>query len=187
MINDTTRGYVFNITTSTSAGGSAGLQLPVSANLSTTLSQTRCAWIYPTLNSTSTNYGIIGGQKIVFTSAYQTTSPNVRIWSWVPFAGSVTTNGTFVMNTSTWYFVSLVYNIQGSSAWGNLYVSDQTNIVNLNNSTYASISGTFNTDPFLFLSDQVTSSWQGRMDEMRIYNRALSISELQTIYNQTKK
>jgi hypothetical protein len=87
-------------------------------------------------------------------------------------------NSSFQVNTGTWYFVSGVF-ISGKIS---LYVDD--NFIGSQTFTQGSLNG----DNFrIGRHNAGDPQWfNGLIDEVRIYNRALSDSEIQAIYNATK-
>jgi hypothetical protein len=88
------------------------------------------------------------------------------------------TAGTSLL-PNTWYHVAVTFNNNADSAF--FYV-DGTQVASL----------TFDANPitnsealYIGRSQYTTEYWKGMLDEIRIYNRALSASEVKAIYNET--
>lgn len=83
----------------------------------------------------------------------------------------LTPGGTSLQQGNTWHLITIV-----KSSTGGLY-EDRANLLN----SGGTITGTASTDPFVIESFGLGASVI--FDEMRIYNRALSTSEIQAIYD----
>jgi len=84
---------------------------------------------------------------------------------------------TFLNNI--WYYIVFTVNTSNNQAILYINCSQIGNSVTTNNLTLANI-----TDPFHVGLDQyIPYYWNGLIDDVRIYNRALSASEIQAMYN----
>ncbi len=88
-------------------------------------------------------------------------------------------NGTTVLSSNTWYHLTMTYN--GASMKG--YVNGQLDIDDVKTGELMSFSN-------LFIGYTTAGGEQapfyGIIDDVRIYSRALTASEIQTLYAQTK-
>lgn len=88
------------------------------------------------------------------------------------------------LSPSTWYHVALTFN-QATKRL-ELYLNGQSQIVDQGNFASPSANpiyiGSFST----LTSDTIYNEWQGSIDEVMIYNRALSAAEIKAAYNATK-
>jgi hypothetical protein len=82
------------------------------------------------------------------------------------------------MDNLTWYFVTLIWQ-SGQKVTLTLYNADGSVFQTV--TTTASLSGTISYDnsPLYIGEDGAGENWKGMIDEVRIYNRALTTSELQ--------
>jgi PKD repeat protein len=163
------KAYSFN-------GVSNYIQVPDHNSLDITTNLTISAWIYPT--------AINGDRKIVTkfpADAYQLTIIDGKL-SLLYKNGSVwkecKSNNTLAVNE--WYMVTGVYDYNKSVM--NIYVN-----AHLDNSTYASGSIPATTAPVVIGNNYGGAQYfQGKIDDVRIYNRALSICDIDSLYQYPK-
>ena len=100
------------------------------------------------------------------------------------YTGSM--NGTAVSNAISlgkWYFVAMYWS-SGSPLALDIYNSDGTLFQHVE--IASAVSGTlqYSTDDFqMGANENLGSFWKGRVDDVRIYNRALSRDEIKRLYN----
>ncbi len=155
------------------AGNASSLQITGAITLS--------AWIK--LNSNNVNEDVITKDGISGNYSYQLVT-NTNGTMNFNFSGDGSTtpgsvNGSTVLSTGTWYFVTGVY-IPGKSVA--IYVNgiqDGINTTNIPSSQFASTAN-------LIIGSENTggnNSMDGTIDEARVYNRALSSADISTLYN----
>ena len=132
------------------------------------------AWIYPTsLTGIRVFYGSNGG-------ADSDKTPYLRLegGEMKAFLGNGTNinyvNSNFLLNLNNWGFVAISWN-------GTIISSYYNGDVKFQNQTYP-ISFTANTY-FIGKPSQINRNFAGLIDDVRIYNRALSQAEIKTLYN----
>jgi hypothetical protein len=97
-------------------------------------------------------------------------------------AASFVQTSSAVVATSTWYHVAGVYDATAQTM--NLYVNGT-----LDSSSNSAPPSLYNTSQKVMIGnaqDSVTIPWSGTIDEVRIYNRPLSASEVQKLYFEGK-
>jgi concanavalin A-like lectin/glucanase superfamily protein len=136
-------------------------------------SQTMSAWIYI---PTAAGYAVrdIATSEISGTSANQlriTASGDLQASQW---GGSATVTGTHTVSTNAWHMATFTYN--GTTAA--LYLDGQLDT----SATATPQSGT----PTSFYIGSYGSGeyWDGSLDDVRVYNRALSATEVAALYKE---
>jgi hypothetical protein len=134
---------------------------------------TIAAWIKPSALGT-TRKAFIANESI-FKLDIDTDS-KIRFLTGENWGGSLLKNNT-ALTTQNWYLVTAVYD--GSTK--KIYLNGQLD------STIGSTSGSIGTSSSFYLGDYGANlnPYAGSLDEVRIYNRALSPDEVQDLYNYT--
>ncbi|MDB5146691.1 MAG: hypothetical protein JWQ57_711, partial [Mucilaginibacter sp.] len=161
----------------------------------------------PTLRLNNTDFTLNAWIKLdVYSTSYVSTIISKRFsglnngWLWAingplntpngaiyygPGGGNADAIGNVVLSTGQWYMVTCTYTVANSQL--NIYVNgvlDQTinNILSANASTAATL--------YIGKDDAVPGGnnyfFQGSMDELRIYNRAINANEMQKLYMATQ-
>jgi len=134
---------------------------------------------YPTIFSRSTTGDYSGELYIVV----NTTQDNTLRIMLITNEGRVDLNGSTSLKPYTWYFIVTVYDGSTISVWINENLdssTQQSGIVPVYNKLAAiGVSGVERLEGKLGYFD-------GIIDEVRIYNRALSVSEIKSIYESEK-
>ena len=135
------------------------------------------AWVYPTAYVQPAIGGVLGGTIIDENEDGGSTGWNLslfcggELWFWPsPFNDRIS---KAIVPLNAWTFVSVTYD--GTNA--NLYING---VLDSSSATPAP-----NGNPSVFkIGSQswITGYWSGMLDEIQIYNRAISASEIQTIY-----
>ncbi|HJZ06154.1 MAG TPA: LamG-like jellyroll fold domain-containing protein [Patescibacteria group bacterium] len=141
------------------------------------------AWIY--LDSLGTSKYIVakwGGSNAQKEYQINVSGANLAQFSWATNAsggvGNVTANTFGTLSTSTWYFVAAYHNATTNT----IGIS-----INGGNFDTAAASGGNDGGGSLHIGATNTGSpvsfWNGRIDEVRVYSRALSAVEVQQLYD----
>lgn len=96
--------------------------------------------------------------------------------------GRISVHSDGVLSVDTWYHLVVTYDGSADAGGVSMYINTaiQTNDVIVNNLTTT----TTNTNAFqIGIRDSTDSPFQGRIDNVRIYNRELSADEVSLIYN----
>jgi hypothetical protein len=133
------------------------------------------AWAYPTV--TSGDYYVIGTGGTTTNGATRAIRINSNTWSCVTY--NIDYNGIVGASLNTWQHVAFVWNGTTVNFYfnGTLYSSTLSMVSPLG--TVLSIGG----PPWSLGS----SNWPGRLACARVYNRALSTTEVQDIFNNTRR
>lgn len=103
-------------------------------------------------------------------------------WNSSPLQFAIWYGSTLLNSTSTWYHIAVSYDRGSTSNVPKIYVNGVPDTV----TTAQSASGTVNDDsvsPLLFGADgSVTEFHNGKLDEVRIYNRILTDAEVKQLY-----
>ncbi|MCG8324641.1 MAG: LamG domain-containing protein [Thiotrichales bacterium] len=101
-------------------------------------------------------------------------------WWWGGGVQELTSSGTIAINT--WYHIAIVYSASGS--FQRIYI-DGVQDPNTNNQ---SANLTLNNDPFHIGGDQGFGGreFDGLIDEVRVYDQALTTAQIQTVMNETR-
>jgi len=156
-------------------GTSTRVFIGSSTSLNLTAGMTVMAWVYPTANQTG-NRTIIRRETNGYWLYSGRTTGTMR-----PYGGAVVGSGTETVTAptalalNTWSHVAVTYD----GATVSLYVNGT--LVSTNGASGSIVSGT--TPLYIGGTASSTDYFQGRIDEVRVYNRALSSTELATIRN----
>jgi hypothetical protein len=90
--------------------------------------------------------------------------------------------GTSNLKNNSWHFVTFVYS-KTSGGTNRLYIDGVEEVSGTNSAAWD-----FNNQSLRIAQslDSYWEEWQGSLDEVRIYNRTLTVSEIQDLYNATK-
>lgn len=89
-----------------------------------------------------------------------------------------------ILGTDVWKHVVFVYDKATTS--GQFYIDSQSQTMSNNNPALMGWDNTTKTDnTIFFMARDDVSEQDGMMDDVRIYNRALSVAEIQDLYNYT--
>ena len=164
-------------------GNSSYIEIPSNYLLKPTTKITLSAWVCPYTNKDNddiivlsyngtyypyTSYGIgkLINKKITFLCTTGTYSYD---------AESTTIEGTTILLPNTWYMVTATYD--GSMM--KLYINGV-----LENSTALTGALVYNENPLKLGHSVNTQFFQGKLDEIRIYNKALNQAEITQLYNE---
>lgn len=165
-------------------GGSQQVTVPDTASLDVTGTLTVSLWIKPTTLPTG-NAGFLskaaGGDR-AYSLNGNLSSSSKQPQFWISRDGDSSTKntvtGTNILTTNTWYHVVGVFQ---PSVSAQLYMNAAVN-AQITTGIYASIHNSAAPLRIGFNSD-TSESFNGAIDDVRVYNRALTASEVQTIYN----
>ena len=156
-------------------GTSSRVFVTSSASLNLTAGMTVMAWVYPTANQTG-NRTIIRRETNGYWLYSSRLLSNMR-----PYGGALvgsnseTVSASNALPVNTWSHVAVTYD--GSVV--TLYVNGTA--VSTNSASGSIVSGT--TPLWIGGTSSSTDFFQGRIDEVRVYNRALTTTEIGTIRN----
>lgn len=141
---------------------------------------TLMAWIY--LITDQNSYMICKADTQVageFCHFYDSNGNKICIW-WHDGAFGVACSADNAINLNTWYFTAVTFDSADAKIYidGNLVVTDTSPTSDLDASVVPVYIGT----AVRYLG---SASFEGTMDEARIYNRTLSDDEIMAIYNNT--
>jgi hypothetical protein len=155
-------------------GSNQYVTIPSLSGLGTTNTATFSAWVYSNANQNSyeaISFGRYGGYAGLQTSGYAT---NMLTFAWTGASSEYFANTGLVIPNKKWTFVGVVITPTNATLYmnGSTYVQTQTN------SPQAFTAWTIGRDP----EGESTRLWNGAIDDVRIYNRALSAQEVQQLY-----
>jgi len=137
---------------------------------------TYAAWIYPT--AFPNTYNMFMGEQLPYFNVYSTRRLH---FSYYDGTAQRSTFGSTALNPNQWYHVAATYD---SSGYGRVYLNGVQNgvggpyAVPLYNYSYSHYIGRWTTT--------TSYPFSGKMDEVRIYNRALSAEEIMQLASQTE-
>ena len=155
------------------------VRVPASASVdSYPGAKTYSLWIY---NGNSSNYAVLNhqwggtpGAHVIF--------PNY--WAYMYFDGPTPAGCATPSVVGTWYHLALVVNrVTGGAAYISLYVDGE---LSCTAGTGLSVSLVPAADLDFGAQVNVGNYFTGRVDDVKMYNRALSAAEIAAIYNATK-
>lgn len=142
---------------------------------------TLTAWVKPYSNGGNL-YSTIAGRLIPGAPYVSYSLAQYTDGKW--YAGISATPSTYQMSdltTNAWTFLAISYN--GANLIG--FANDSTGFVRSVSATINTNAGTFSVAGFNF-SPSAGSSYKGIVDDVRLYNRALSSNEVYQIWNKYK-
>lgn len=150
--------------------------------------KTCCAWIY-IIGYGESNWGRIFQKGNANTTMFQVTSTHgigfSKGFTSIPGNWELTTNPFSLL---TWYHVAYTYSMDGNIATNPLLYVNGQSIVGIDEAYTPS--GTFASDTGdnLYIGNNAANdrAFDGRIDNLRIYNRILSAAEILSIYNYEK-
>jgi len=186
-------GTIKNMATSTGVGiGKIGQALEfdgrddyVNAGDNTSLritgSFTISAWVKTNQNTTglyvATKYNNTNGYFLGITG----TAPAGRMFGGVTTAGTITRRFTnTVLTKGQWYHIVTTYSTAGTE---NMYVNSVLDNGTQEGTPPTSVPSTSGINFEVGSNNGGASKWNGLIDEVRVYNRALSADEIQKLYN----
>jgi len=186
-------GTITNMATSTGVGaGKIGQALEfdgrddyVNAGDNTSLritgSFTISAWVKTNQNTTglyvATKYNNTNGYFLGITG----TAPAGRMFGGVTTAGTITRRFTnTVLTKGQWYHIVTTYSTAGTE---NMYVNSVLDNGTQEGTPPTSVPSTSGINFEVGSNNGGASKWNGLIDEVRVYNRALSADEIQKLYN----
>ena len=150
-------------------GTDDSVSVPSSGSLTIPSDITTSAWIYKSSNS--------GNDEIMRSGSEHRFKTNGDEIEWTYAGGDdyhITSNVNLQVNR--WYHVVSVFNNTANTVV--IYVDSVAALTKTENQ-----SATFTGPLYIGKEISAASFFHGRMDDLRLYNRALSASEIQTIYN----
>ena len=170
------KGAVFNGTSS---------YIDIGGNLVNNLTSiTLSAWVYTDPN---TNYSYImhvgdvntAGDAFSISRWNNTASSGYDAYTVYANIGQGNVDGNYVLNENTWYHIAVTW--EGTTM--KFYVNG--NLTTTVTTSSLSIQASGNSGYIGRYIDSQSYNWKGKIDQVRIFNKALSSSEINTLYNET--
>jgi hypothetical protein len=170
---------VFNNTPGASPG-TYYLTYTTGISLSTASGFTVCAWIKPLAVGVSGNQAFlsIGGQNTFFMFQIDGSATNIHLFGQNPFTVPNNINGSaFSVTQSTWIHAVMVFSGTSITTYYNGTLKDSLSLV-VSPVTFSAL-GLGNRSAV-----NADSAANGELDDLRIFDRALTSAQVQSIYNQ---
>jgi hypothetical protein len=163
--------------------GSSYVDLTGAASSFNLQEMTVSAWINPSNNNTRFDFISKHGGTGATSSGwalYRNASNNRMYWSVAEAGNWRSLLGNTPVTSGNWYFITGVFSNSGN--FQKLYINGEEDASN--NSATWDVNYNVPIDPtFGSNADNVSEFFKGKLDEVSIYNRAFSASEVQTLYN----
>ncbi|MBF0426464.1 MAG: LamG domain-containing protein [Magnetococcales bacterium] len=136
-------------------------------------------WAYPTANSSGTLISAYGSSSNEFNIARAQNGNNRPLT--VTIKGSSTITGSANFNQNNWYHIVLTRN--GSTGAVVMYVNGTSDASGTPTSGTVSVGTNRFTLGLIYNGTSVSGNWKGYLDDLVIYSKVLSSSEVSTLYS----